>query len=109
LRRFLLSIALIVASSAPALAQDACARYEEAFAYNQCLATQGPQAHPTRAIDLTTGEGATTQDAKRGRVHTSLQVVHRRNGRMVAEFTIRPGGGRLSNLKRPLEEGAPSQ
>jgi hypothetical protein len=108
-REFLLSAALIVATRAPALAQDACAKYEDAFAYNQCLATQGPKAHETRAVDVPAGERATTSDARRGRIHTSLQVVHRRNGRMVAEFTITPSGGRPSKLKRPLEEDAPSQ
>ena len=111
MRAFLLSATLFLTFRAPALAQDACARYEDAFAYNQCLATQGPKAHATRAIDVPAGEGA-AQGAPRGRVHTSMQVVHRRNGRMVAEFTIGPADGRARKHKRPPDDSAadaPSQ
>jgi hypothetical protein len=87
----LLAVALIVAAAAPARAEDPCAKYEDAFAYNNCLATQGPKAHATQAIDVPAGEAASTPGAAaRGRVHTSMEVVHRRNGRMIAEFTIEP-------------------
>jgi len=74
----------------PVRAQDACAKYDDAFAYNQCLATQGPKAHATRAVDVPAGESAAAPGWRRGRVHTSLEVFRRRGGRMIAEFTIAP-------------------
>jgi len=82
---------VLLATPGAAVAQDACARFEEPLAYNQCLATQGPKAHATPAIDVPVSSGAAANGARRGRVHTQLQVVHRRNGRMFAQFTVGPG------------------
>ncbi len=105
MRPLFLSLALLVAPGAAALAQDACARFEEPLAYNQCLATQGPKAHATRAVDVPAGESTAQGGARRGRVHTLLQVVHRRNGKMFAEFTVGPS----RRKKLPDEGAAPSQ
>jgi hypothetical protein len=110
-RAALLAAALIVAAGAPAHATDACAKYDDAFAYNQCLATQGPKAHATQAIDPPPGESASTPGAAmRGRVHTSMDVVHRRNGRMIAEFTIEPAHGKArKRLPDDASAASPSQ
>ena len=104
--------ALVAGQCAPALAEDACAKFDDAFAYNQCLASQGPKAHAARAIDVPAGEKYGAPGAARDRIHASIEVVHRRNGRMVAEFTILPGPGKARGRKKLPDEpgaGAPSQ
>ena len=104
--------AAFIALCAPALAQDACAKYDDAFAYNQCLAAQGPKAHATRAMDAPAGESAAAPGVGRGRVHTVLQVVRRRNGRMFAEFAVGPTSGKSRQHRKPPDDGvsiAPSQ
>jgi len=83
-------VELFFAWTARSFAQNACAKFDDAFAYNQCLASQGPKAHATRSIDVPAGESAGAQGLRRGRVHTSLEVFRRRNGRMIAEFTVAP-------------------
>jgi len=96
----LLGAALLCAT--PASAQDACAKYEDAFAYNQCLATQGPKAHASRAVDAPAAAVGTQGG---GRVHSALQVSRLRNGRMFAEFTISPS--RAAPRKRAKPPGEP--
>jgi hypothetical protein len=108
--RILLAAVLIVATGAPVLAEDPCAKYDDAFAYNQCLASQGPKAHAARAIDPPAGESASAPGATmRGRVHALMEVVHHRNGRMVAEFTIEPSRGKArKRLPDDASQAAPS-
>lgn len=89
--------------SGPTWALDACAKYDDAFAYNQCLASQGPKAHATRAIDFPAGESAAAPNMRRGRVHTSLEMFRRRNGRMIAEFTVGPATAPRKRHKPPGE------
>jgi hypothetical protein len=81
---------------APASAEDypACAKIENPLAYNQCLATQGPPAHGTRAIAPPEGADqpwrASQGTGVHGRVGSSLQFSRSRKGRMIAEFTVGP-------------------
>jgi hypothetical protein len=94
----LLAAALFAA--APAFAEDACGKYGDAFAYNQCLATQGPKAHATQAIDAPAGEAAATPQTRQGRVHSTVQVSRLRSGRMFAEFTVSPAHAYAGGRKR---------
>jgi hypothetical protein len=88
--------ALAALCGAPASAEDypACAKIVNPLAYNQCLATQGPPAHATRAIATPEGADrpwAASQGAgARGRVGSSIQFSRGRNGKMIAEFSIGP-------------------
>lgn len=85
---------LLALMAAPASAQDysACAKIENPFAYNQCLANHGPPAHATRAIAPPDGEdarpGASQPSADHRRVRTTIQFARGRKGRMIAEFSI---------------------
>lgn len=99
-----ISLMLVVGAAltaAPAAAQDnpACAKIENALAYNACLAKQGPPAHGTRAIappadaDAPRGAHAFSGPSPRSSAHVS----HARNGRMVLEFSI--GGAPVGSRK----------
>ena len=97
---------MLALTAAPAGADDypECARIDNPFAYNQCLAKHGPPTHATKAITPTPGEegprDASGVSAGGGgtRVRTAIQFSRARNGKMVAEFTIgaapTPAGGR---------------
>ncbi len=81
---------------APARAEDypECAKIDNPFAYNQCLAKHGPPEHATKAIaapDSQEGPPASSGLSAGGggtRVRTTIQFGRARNGKMVAEFTI---------------------
>jgi hypothetical protein len=87
---------LLALAAAPAGAEDypECAKIDNPFAYNQCLAKHGPPEHATRAIAPPDGEegphGASGLSAGGGgtRVRTTIQFSRTRNGKMIAEFTI---------------------
>jgi len=87
---------LIALHAAPASAEDypECAKIDNPFAYNQCLAKHGPPVHATRAIAPPEGEDG-PRDASQfsaggggSRVRTTIQFSRGRNGKMIAEFTI---------------------
>lgn len=82
--------AIAACAALPARAQDnpACARYEDALAYNACLAKLGPQAHASRAAS----EGLSGLQTTRvhGRVHSVFAVARQPNGRMRAVFDVGP-------------------
>jgi hypothetical protein len=87
---------LLALAASPAGANDypECAKIDNPFAYNQCLAKHGPPEHATKAIAPPDGEdgprGASGLSAGGGgtRVRTSIQFSRARNGKMIAEFTI---------------------
>jgi len=87
-----------------------CAKIDNPFAYNQCLAKHGPPAHATRPTAPPVGEaaprGASQFSAGGGgtRVRTTIQFSRGRSGRMVAEFTIGAApapAGSHKRTKRP--------
>jgi len=102
-------VGLIGLLAAPASAEDypECAKIDNPFAYNQCLAKHGPPVHATRAIAPPEGEDG-PRDASQfsaggggSRVRTTIQFSRGRNGKMIAEFTIgaapAPPGARKHN------------
>ena len=99
---------------APALARaedyPECAKIDNPFAYNQCLAKHGPPMHATKAIAAPEGdEGAPAASGLSAggggtRVRTTIQFGRARNGKMIAEFTIGaapPPGGPRKPKKAP--------
>ncbi len=87
---------LLALAAGPASADDypECAKIDNPFAYNQCLAKHGPPMHETRAIAPPEGKeapgGASGLSAGGGgtRVRTTIQFSRARNGKMIAQFTI---------------------
>ena len=100
---------LIALLAAPAGAEDypECAKIDNPFAYNQCLAKHGPPVHATRAIAPPDGEDG-RRDASHfsvggggSRVRTTIQFFSRgRTGRMSAEFTIGEAPAPAGSRKR---------
>jgi hypothetical protein len=45
-------LGLVLLATAPARAEDACAKFQEPLAYNACLAKQGPEWHGTRGVPV---------------------------------------------------------
>jgi hypothetical protein len=87
---------LALAAAAPAGAEDypECAKIDNPFAYNQCLAKHGPPEHATRATAPPEGQEGPrdTSGLSAGgggaRVRTTVQFSRGRNGKMIGEFTI---------------------
>jgi len=87
---------LLALEAAPASAEDypECAKIDNPFAYNQCLAKHGPPMHATQAVAPPDGDegphSASGLSAGGGgtRVRTTVQFSRARNGKMIAEFTI---------------------
>ncbi len=98
---------LLALTAAPAGAEDypECAKIDNPFAYNQCLAKHGPPMHATKAIAAPEGQeapgGASGLSAGGGgtRVRTTIQFSRARNGKMIAEFTI--GAAPPPGARRP--------
>jgi len=78
-----------MAGAAPARAQDsACAKIEEALAYNACLANHGPRAGPVRAEPEPAPGAAPSALNRHGRVRGMLMARKTRRGRMEMEFDV---------------------
>jgi hypothetical protein len=103
---------LLALAASPAGAGDypECAKIDNPFAYNQCLAKHGPPEHETKTIAPPDGQeapvGASGLSAGGGgtRVRTTVQFSRGRNGKMIAEFTIGaapPPGARKSRKTPP--------
>ena len=92
LRLRLFCASLIAFTTVPARAQDipACARYEDALAYNSCLSKLGPRAGATRAADPSETTQPTVAPAGHGRVHSEINFARASNGRMIAVFDVGP-------------------
>jgi hypothetical protein len=100
---------LIALLAAPAGAEDypECAKIDNPFAYNQCLAKHGPPVHATKAIAPPEGGDGPQSESQFSaggggtRVRTTIQFSRARNGKMIAEFTIgaapAPPGARKHN------------
>jgi hypothetical protein len=88
---FILGSAALIPGLARAEDYPACAKIENPFAYNQCLATQGPPAHETRGIappaDADRPKGA-WPSAQGAPTRSTMQIAHIRGGRMVLELTV---------------------
>jgi hypothetical protein len=78
-----LSLALFASARAETFPD--CAKIEDAFAYNRCLATHGPAAGQTRVTSAPAGVEGGMQ-----KMQGAYPFRRERNGRMSATITVEP-------------------
>jgi hypothetical protein len=84
------ALGLLVLAALPAFAARAetpadCAKIEDAFAYNRCLAAHGPVAGQAHVLAVPEGV-----EPGAGRPQGAFPVRRGRNGRMSATITVEP-------------------
>jgi hypothetical protein len=81
----------LVAAPAEAQVYSSCAGIQNAFAYNACLASHGPQAHETLPGSIPANADkpwAARHPAAAPAAGAGFRFSRRRNGRMTMQFTL---------------------
>jgi hypothetical protein len=73
-----------------------CAKIEDPFAYNRCLASHGPAAGEAHVVAAPEGV-----EPSAGRQQGAYGVRRARNGRMSATITVEPAKPRSGKTVRP--------